>query len=58
MAQQMAIYDQGCTLMVGVPFRVRTNRLTTLDRIQVRTSSALDDWSFDLKPGSHFGCPE
>jgi len=43
MAQQMAIYDQGCKLMVGVPFHFRTNGITFLDRMQVRVFTAVDD---------------
>jgi len=44
MVQQMAIYEQGCKLMVSAhPFRVQTNRITFLNRMQVRVLSALGD---------------
>ena len=43
MAQQMAIYDQGCKLMVGTPFHARTNGITFLDRMQVRVFPTPDN---------------
>ena len=43
MVQQMAIYEQGCNLMVSAPFLVRMNRITFLDRMKVRIFSILDD---------------
>jgi hypothetical protein len=41
----MAIFDQGCQLMVRAlpPFRARINEMNFLDRMQVRMFSALDD---------------
>ena len=47
MVQQMAIYEQGCRLIVSAPSRprLRTKEFTFLDRMQVRTYSAFDDRS-------------
>ena len=41
MVHQMAIYDQGCKLMVGAPFHVRVNGIISLHRTQVGVFSAL-----------------
>jgi len=44
MAQQIAIYDQGCEFMVGVPpFCSITNAIIRLNRAQVRVFSSTDD---------------
>ena len=44
MEQQIAIYDQGCELMVGAsPLHLRTNGITFLDRVQVKFFTSLDD---------------
>jgi len=43
MVQQMAMYDQGCQLMVGTPLSCPDRWNNVFDRMQVRMFSALEE---------------
>ena len=45
MVQQMAVFEQGCKLMVSVDHSLQAHKVTSLDRTQVRIHHTFHDSS-------------